>query len=74
MRFLPVEIHVQQGDALQMVCEHNAHDLNRIRLYGVTDEMLAPPGGIGHPEWVDNDKVMDLGVSMSRDKYRKGAK
>ena len=65
IRFLPVELAVQQGDELQLVCEHNEHDLQHVRLYSVTDAMLQPPGGIGHKEFIDGEIGMKLGVSLS---------
>ena len=66
MRFLPVELHVAQGDTLQMVARHNAHDLEQVRLYGVNERMLAPPGGIGHTQLIDSEQGEKLGVVLSR--------
>ena len=68
MRFLPVELAVKQGDVLQCVATHNAHDLDNISLYGVTEAMTASPGGIGNHNLIDEPKVEKLGVFLSRGK------
>ena len=73
MRFLPVEINVAQGDELQVVCSHNAHDLDFIRLFGVTNTMLREPGGLGSRHLVDSEMGAKLGVSMSTGKWQKKA-
>ena len=65
IRFLPAELHVAQGDTLQLVATHNEHDLSHIALHGVTEGMLTPPGGIGHPELTDSTIAHKLSVSLN---------
>lgn len=60
VRFLPVELHVLAGQRLQLVCEHNLHDLSHVHVSGVREEMI----GIGHRELVDK-RDLKLGVTVS---------
>ena len=69
-RFLPVELQVQQGDALTLVATHNVHDVDYIRLYGVGDAMVR--GMIGATHLIDSDLGAKLGVSLSRKPPPKG--
>ena len=68
MRFLPVELAVRQGDKLTLVATHNAHDIEKIALYGVTDSMITPPGGIGNRQLIDSPLGEKLGVFLSAKK------
>ena len=65
IRFLPLELNVKQGDELQLLARHHVHDLDHIALHGVTEAMMASPGGVGHREMVDNEVCSQLGLSMS---------
>ena len=64
-RFLPIELHVSQGDTLQLVARHNLHDLEQIHLYNIQDRMLN--GALGHFEFLDNGSPGDkLHIVLSR--------
>ena len=63
-RFLPIELHVSQGDKLQVTARHSLHDLEQINLYGVTDRMLN--GALGHFEFLDSGLGTKLQVVLSQ--------